>query len=452
MILAHPTDRQPVLGQAPTGMHLFRSGAGNFVLDVESGMIHTLPEAYAKSLEDVLRLGDPIRGEMMAMAMGLITPAPDQAAPPKTVPLRALSLAVAQKCNLGCTYCYAQQGSFGGNAASMALDVAKASVERLFANTQPGETVTLAFMGGEPLINRTTLHAATRHAAQQTSLHQTKVRFTITTNGTLLLPEDIDLFQEYRFTITVSIDGLGRLHDRQRPFFSGKGSFDRVLANVSRLLSLPERSYRVLARVTVTPENLELPDIMTGLLDMGFDGIMFSPMLCAPSGEVEMQAENLDKFLEQLKQCGELFAEGLRQGKILPLTNVLETLRRIHRRSRDQYPCGAGGGYMAAAADGNLYACHRFVNDESGRMGSINEGIDAHQQSEWLNERHLKNQLPCTSCWARNLCSGSCHYEVIKRGRPACDYIRGWLDYCLKLYAHTSRYHPEDLEKIIGTD
>jgi uncharacterized protein len=23
---------------------------------------------------------------------------------------------------------------------------------------------------------------------------------------------------------------------------------------------------------------------------------------------------------------------------------------------------------------------------------------------------------------------------VIKRGRPACDYIRGWLHYCLEAY------------------
>ena len=34
-------------------------------------------------------------------------------------PVRALSLAVAQKCNLGCTYCYAQQGEFGGTPKSM---------------------------------------------------------------------------------------------------------------------------------------------------------------------------------------------------------------------------------------------------------------------------------------------------------------------------------------------
>ena len=34
-------------------------------------------------------------------------------------PIHALSLAVAQKCNLGCTYCYAQQGEFGGAARNM---------------------------------------------------------------------------------------------------------------------------------------------------------------------------------------------------------------------------------------------------------------------------------------------------------------------------------------------
>ena len=36
-------------------------------------------------------------------------------------PVHALSLAVAQKCNLGCTYCYAQQGSFGHNRVSSAV-------------------------------------------------------------------------------------------------------------------------------------------------------------------------------------------------------------------------------------------------------------------------------------------------------------------------------------------
>ena len=45
--------------------------------------------------------------------------------------MRALSLAIAQKCNLGCTYCYAQQGEFGGAAKNMELTEALRSVDLL---------------------------------------------------------------------------------------------------------------------------------------------------------------------------------------------------------------------------------------------------------------------------------------------------------------------------------
>jgi uncharacterized protein len=222
-----------------------------------------------------------------------------------------------------------------------------------------------------------------------------------------------------------------------------------VAENVRALLAVDGRRYRVLARVTVTPKNLDLPEIMTGLLDMGFDAIMFSPMLSAPSGKDEMLAADLDRLLDQLIMCGESFREGLRQGRILPLSNVITTLQRIHSYQREQYPCGAGGGYMGVSADGGLYACHRFVNDDEGLMGNVFSGVDRDRQSAWLDSRHLQKQSPCGSCWARYLCSGSCHYEAIKRGRPACDYIRGWLTYCLALYTELLRAQPDALKKIL---
>jgi hypothetical protein len=34
-------------------------------------------------------------------------------------------------------------------------------------------------------------------------------------------------------------------------------------------------------------------------------------------------------------------------------------------------------------------------------------------------------------------------HEVIHRGRPACDYIRGWLHYCLEAYLRLSRRRPD---------
>ena len=113
-------------------------------------------------------------------------------------------------------------------------------------------------------------------------------------------------------------------------------------------------------------------------------------------------------------------------------------MREIHRGTHRPYPCGAGAGYLGVSADGELAACHRFVGDEDGAMGSLAEGVDPARQAEWLAERHVHRQEPCRSCWARYLCGGGCHHEVMRRGRPACDYIRGWLHYCLEAYLRLS--------------
>ena len=94
--------------------------------------------------------------------------------------------------------------------------------------------------------------------------------------------------------------------------------------------------------------------------------------------------------------------------------------------------------HLGVSADGELAACHRFVGDEEGGMGSLDDGVDLTRQADWLAARHVHRQEPCQSCWARYLCGGGCHHEVISRGRPACDYIRGWLHYCLEAYLRLS--------------
>lgn len=432
-------------------LHHFACGPDQYILDVEGGRVCSLPFGHGAAILSSLQIGDVDRAELIGLGLGLLTPSAEVKLAPKTVPLKALSLAVAQKCNLGCTYCYAQGGTFGSDTGNMSLDVAKASVDRLLGDMQHGEKATLAFMGGEPLANRRTLHAATHYAAEQASLRNLSIGFTMTTNGTLVRPEDIELFQRYHFTLTISIDGLKETNDQLRPFVSGKGSFERLSERVAALLMSKDRNYKVFARSTVTPQNLDLPDIMNGLLDMGFDSIMFSPMLSAPSGKGEMQASNLDVLLRELIKCGEIFREKLKQGSCLGFSNMITTLKRIHSYQKEQYPCGAGGGYMGVSAEGEMYACHRFVNDDRGHMGSISHGVDRDKQSKWLSERRLDSQVQCTECWARYLCSGSCHYEVINRGRPACDYIRGWLDYCLSVYAEMLRDEPELLREILET-
>jgi uncharacterized protein len=355
-------------------------------------------------------------------------------APP---PLRALSLAIAQKCNLGCTYCYAQQGEFGGAAKNMELTEALRAVDLLVAGAEPGARLNLAFLGGEPLVNRKVLRAATGHALELARRRGAKVTFSITTNGTLLTEDDGRFFEQHGFAVTVSIDGPQEVHDAQRPFKGGAGSYDAIMKRVAPLLKM-QQQMQVSARVTVTPRNLSLRRTLDTLVAAGFHSVGFSPMLSAPAAAGEMQSGDLELMLGEMIDCGREYERASRSGRRYPFANMVNAMREIHRGTHRPYPCGAGAGYLGVSAEGELSACHRFVGDEEGAMGSLDDGVDTSRQADWLATRHVHRQEPCRSCWARYLCGGGCHHEVIGRGRPACDYIRGWLHYCLEAYLRLS--------------
>lgn len=359
--------------------------------------------------------------------------------PLEAPPVHALSLAIAQKCNLGCSYCYAQQGEFGGAAKDMAMENASRAVDLLVNGAEPGARLNLAFLGGEPLVNRRVLQATTKRAAELARARGVTLNFSITTNGTLLTEADADFFEEHGFAVTVSLDGPREVHDAQRPFKSGKGSFDRIMERLQPLLSR-QRRMQVSARVTVTPQNMALRATLDEFVAAGFHSVGFSPMLSAPTGKGELQADDLEVMLGEMIDCGQEFERQSIAGVRYPFANMVNAMREIQRGTHRPYPCGAGAGYLGVSADGDLAACHRFVGDDDGAMGSLDTGIDAGRRAQWLADRHVHRQEPCTQCWARYMCGGGCHHEVIHRGRPACDYIRGWLHYCLEAYLRLAPY------------
>jgi uncharacterized protein len=352
-------------------------------------------------------------------------------------PIHALSLAIAQKCNLGCTYCYAQQGEFGGAAKNMSDETANQAVDLMVGNAEPGARLNLAFLGGEPLVNRRTLQAATRRAAALAKERGVTLTFSITTNGTLVGEADADFFEAFGFAVTISLDGPQEVHDAQRMYKSGKGSFDRIMDNVRPMLAA-QRKMQVSARVTVTPANLGLRHTLDTFIDAGFHSVGFSPMLASPTGLGEMQHDDLEVMLGEMIDCGREFERRSQLGERYPFANMVNAIKEIEKGTHRPYPCGAGAGYLGVSADGDLAACHRFVGDDDGTMGSLAEGVDKKKRADWLADRHVHQQHPCKECWARYLCGGGCHHEVIHRGRPACDYIRGWLHYCLEAYLRLS--------------
>jgi uncharacterized protein len=429
MAIGAPRSADVHLFENDGAYHLFVAN-GSQLFDIEPGLSARLGAAISAGRVHELLVDIGADGRPLIDDMPLNAPA-----------IHALSLAVAQKCNLGCTYCYAAQGTFGGRAKNMPLETANRAVDLLLEETGDGGKATLAFLGGEPLVNRTVIYVATERAAELARRRNIELCFSITTNGTLVNEADATFFETYGFAVTISLDGPREVHDRLRPYKGGAGSYDRIMHNVRPLLKR-QRRMQVSARVTVTPDNLDLRRTLDDFIAAGFHSVGFSPVLSARSGCGELQSEDFVRMLDGMIECGRAFEQRLISGGRYPFENMVNAMREIHRGTHRPYPCGAGAGYLGVSADGELAACHRFVGDPEGAMGTL-DALNRDRQSRWLAERHVHRQAPCRDCWARYLCGGGCHHETIRRGRPACDYIRGWLHYCLTAYLRLSKQRPD---------
>jgi uncharacterized protein len=431
-------------------VQLVDGGTSQRLFVVNGSRLYDLDDETAEEVRLAMDRADDGPLVDLLARLGLDAPLAIDDRPLENPSIHALSLAVAQKCNLGCTYCYAQQGEFGGPPRNMPEEVAFQAVGLLIDGAVPGGNVNLAFLGGEPLINREVLRSATRRAARLAAEKNVTLRCSITTNGTLLTDDDAEFFEEHGFAVTISLDGKQEDHDLLRPFKGGAGSFDRIVKRIEPLLR-QQRRMQVSARVTVTPQNMDLLGTLDEFLGMGFHSVGFSPLLRSVDGRGEMDSDDLARMLEGMIACGLSFEQNVLARKRYPFLNMVNSLRELHRGTHRPYPCGAGAGYLGVSATGDLAACHRFVDDQEGAMGNLDAGVDRARQSQWLAMRHVDFQEPCRGCWARYLCGGGCHHEVLARGRSACDFIRGWLHYTIQAHGRLLQLAPEWFEDSTST-
>ena len=127
--------------------HQFEANDRIYLFVTDGSQVYEMDGQACRDL--VTALGTTASSSAILESLGVHQPgAIGDDVPSTTVPLRSLSLAVAQKCNLGCTYCYAQEGSFGAPATAMPRTVALAAVDRLFTGHPQVTDSIWRFSGG----------------------------------------------------------------------------------------------------------------------------------------------------------------------------------------------------------------------------------------------------------------------------------------------------------------
>lgn len=307
-------------------IHVFSYRDKNYIYDVGSGSLHECDKTtadYLKAKEegqdvDITYISDEEIKNILAdveglKEQGLLFKDEVNTYPMKSDEVKALCIHICHDCNFRCRYCFADEGAYHAEREFMSEETAKAAVDFLIANSGKRKVLEMDFFGGEPLMNLGVLKNTVYYAKEQAAKAGKKFLFTTTTNALLLNDETIKFFNEEMENVVLSLDGRKEVHDAIRKTVNGKGSFDYVIGNIKKFVSLRgEKSYYV--RGTFTAKNLDFAKDVLFIADQGLDSISMEPVV-TELPDLEIKAEHLPAIEKEYENLCDEYLRRLAEGK-----------------------------------------------------------------------------------------------------------------------------------------
>jgi uncharacterized protein len=310
------------------------------------------------------------------------------------------TLSLTHRCNLACRYCYSGRAT----KQDMSSETARKCVDFALQGPVDEKGLGLCLFGGEPLLRFDLVREISAYSYRKAAELGRKVRISVTTNGTLVTPAVIDFAADQRVDLCFSLDGPADLHDCNRPYPDGRGSF----ADVARRLEMAlKRLDRVEVNAVFGPDTImELPRCVKFFVDFGISVIHLNPDITAVwSGDIRSQLQ------DAYAQIADYYIECYARGHEIAI-NLLDNkmLLFIKRGYAPTDTCAMGDGEWGFAPSGNIYPCERFIGedeDSSFRLGSIHTGLDLVRRCALRGRRGCRNP-ECAACSLAKYCMNWC--------------------------------------------
>ncbi|EYE89625.1 radical SAM protein [Fervidicella metallireducens AeB] len=322
--------------------------------------------------------------------------------------IKAMCLNIAHDCNLRCKYCFADEGDYHGTKQLMSFEVGKKAIDFVIKNSGPRKNIEVDLFGGEPLMNFEVVKQIMEYAKEEGKIHNKNIRFTITTNATLLNDENMEYINENMGNVVLSIDGRKSVTDKIRVRRDGSGIHDIILPKIKKMVSMRNEGKQYYVRGTFTRENLDFYEDVMALAEEGFKEISIEPVVLDDDHPLSLRKEDLGVIFEQYDKLTEEMIKREKQGRGFKFYHFNIDLNGgpcVYKRISG---CGAGHEYVAVTPEGDIYPCHQFVGKEEFKLGTVFQGeIDKELENQFKNG-HIYNKPKCMDCWARFYCSGGC--------------------------------------------
>ena len=230
----------------------------------------------------------------------------------------------------------------------MGTDLANETISHFFPYFNEG--CYLTFYGGEPLLAFNTIRSIVEKVELLQKSFNKKIRYSITTNGSLLSDEVIDYMDEKRFFVLLSFDAAAQDAGRK------KGSYKSLVAILDKLLE--REGIEIATNSVFTPETIKyLKNSICFLLEKNVPSVDISFSTLSPWENDSLL--KLEKVLSSVKT--DLIAY-YKDKRNIPITNFLR------RDETKIFACGAGASRMALSPEGYLWGCN-FFYDLARRQG-----------------------------------------------------------------------------------
>ena len=322
--------------------------------------------------------------------------------------VKALCLHIAHDCNLGCKYCFAEEGEYHGRRALMSFEVGKKALDFLIVNSGNRRNLEVDFFGGEPLMNWEVVKQLVAYGRSREQECNKRFRFTLTTNGILLNDEIMDFCNQEMSNVVLSLDGRREVNDFMRPVRSGqKSSYDIIVPKFQKFArSRKGKDYYV--RGTFTRHNLDFSEDVKHFADLGFEQMSIEPVVASKEEPYAIREEDLPRILDEYDKLAVEMIKRNREGKAFNFFHFMIDLEGGPCVAKRLSGCGSGTEYLAVTPWGDFYPCHQFVGQEDFLMGNVNEGVLRTDLRDEFKLCNVYAKEKCRNCFARFYCSGGC--------------------------------------------
>jgi uncharacterized protein len=313
----------------------------------------------------------------------------------------------------------------------MTESTAKQSIEWLiqYALSHRFKKIKIKYAGGESTLNFRvvkTAHELLKSVAAENHLTTEEI---LLTNGFYISKPNAEWLRDANIKVMISIDGIGAIHDIQRPQKNGLPSFQAVEHTLKYTL-LPAGIWPSVT-VTITKQNATaIREVIGWLLSMDLQfALNFYRQGFASQTREELAIEE-QALIHGLREAYQVIESRL---PTKPFVNGL--LDRVQFDAHT-HTCGVGNSYLVVSHKGELSQCQMHMAQP---IGSIFESDKDLRVDQPIRNLSVDEKEGCRECVYRYRCTGGCPIETFRAtGRwdvqnPNCNIYRKLLPEALRL-------------------